>query len=265
MNENTLAEVFSLRISVLSGILVLSGFAILLIVLTSVVIINTPIRNYLPGYLDSEIRQRMMQNALLTDSLEQVMNSQSLYLNNISSILRGDVPIEDIKKEDTILIKAEDLKKSDELAGFMKNYEEEERYNLNILSNTTPLPDNLIFYQPVRGILSSPFDMHQKHYGIDIAAVPKESIWATMSGTVIFTGFDANAGYVIQVQHSNGFLSVYKHCDMLLKKQGDAVTAGEAIAIVGSTGSLSSGNHLHFELWYKGNPVNPENFIAIRR
>ena len=265
LNENTLAEVFTLKISALSGILIVAAFAVLLITITSVVIVNTPIRNYLPGYLDSEIRQDMMKNALKTDSLEQLLNTQSLYLNSVTSILRGDIDVEEMQNQDsaTVSVKVEDLKKSEELTEFIKNFEEEEKYNLNILSTSTALPDNLIFYQPARGIISAPFDQSKKHYGVDIAATPKESVLATMSGTVIFTGFDANAGYVIQLQHNNGFVSIYKHNAILLKKQGNEVIAGEAIAIVGNTGILSSGHHLHFELWYKGSPVNPENFIAF--
>ena len=264
LNENTLAEVFTLKISALSGILIIFAFAVLLITVTSVVIVNTPIRNYLPGYLDSEIRQDMMRNALRTDSLEQLLNTQSLYLNNVTSILRGDIAVEEIQNQDsTVSIKVEDLKKSEELSEFIRNFEEEEKYNLNILSTSSALPDNLMFYRPARGILSAPFDQSRKHYGIDIAATPKESVLATMSGTVIFSGFDANAGNVIQMQHNNGFVSIYKHNAILLKKQGDEVIAGEAIAIVGNTGILSNGHHLHFELWYKGMPVNPDNFIAF--
>lgn len=267
LNENTLEEVFSIKISVLSGILILAGFAFLLISLTSIVIINTPIRNYLPGYLDSEVRQIMIENALKTDSLEQTLQTQANYIQNITAVLKGDDTAEKAvpKQDDTVRVEIEELEKSPDLQEFIKNYEEEEKYDLNILTTSTALPDNLIFYRPVRGIISSALNIQEKHYGIDIASTPKESVLATMSGTVIFVGFDANAGYIIQVQHPNGFLSIYKHNALLLKKQGDEVTAGEAIAIVGNTGTLSSGNHLHFELWYKGKPVNPEEFIVFQK
>ena len=263
LNENTLEEVFSLKISVLSGILILFGFIVLLVSITSIVIINTPIRNYLPGYLDSEIRQNMITNVLKTDSLEQIINVQSQYLDNVTAILRGDTTVDEIPKQDTISVKVNNLDKSPELAEFIKNFEEEERYNLNVLTTSSAFPDNLIFYRPARGIISSHFNIKEKHYGIDIAASQKESVLATMNGTVTFVGFGASAGYIIQIQHPNGFISIYKHNAMLLKKQGDEVKAGEAIAIVGNTGNLSSGNHLHFELWYKGKPVDPEEFIVF--
>ncbi|KAA6301366.1 MAG: hypothetical protein EZS26_002455 [Candidatus Ordinivivax streblomastigis] len=128
LNENTLEEVFSFRLSLLSGFWAVLSFAILLIILTSLVIINTPIRNYLPGYIDSEIRQEMIENALKTDSLEQIIQVQSLYIENISGIITGNSPIVKITEPDTLAVpaKVEELKKSDALKKFMQKYEEEE-------------------------------------------------------------------------------------------------------------------------------------------
>ncbi len=269
LNEGTLEEVFSFRLSRLSAYLFILFFAFLVITLTAIVIINTPIRNYLPGYLESEVRMEMMNNALRADSLEQALLAQSTYLENITRILKGDLPVDAIQKNDSLQGNslsdnaAINLDKSKETAEFVKSYEEEEKYNLNILSSSASVPDNLIFYKPVKGIISSHFNIREKHFGTDIAASPKESVLATMKGTVIFTGFDANAGYVIQIQHSNGFISIYKHNALLLKKQGAEVDAGEAIALVGNTGQLTTGPHLHFELWYNGKPVNPEEFIVF--
>mgnify|MGYP005979669017 FL=1 len=127
-----------------------------------------------------------------------------------------------------------------------------------------PVPtDGVFFYKPVNGVVSSHYDANIRHYGVDLVAAPKESVLATLDGTVVFAGFDPNSGNVIQVQHKNGFLSIYKHNELLLKEVGDRVVAGEAIALVGNTGKLSTGPHLHFELWYKGGPVNPEEYIAF--
>jgi murein DD-endopeptidase MepM/ murein hydrolase activator NlpD len=264
LNENTLETVFALRLSLLSGFLISAGIIVFFVFLTSIITLNTSLGNYLSGNKDSDMRQKMMENALKTDSLEQVIQLQSQYLNNLNAIMRGDPP-ETVTQQpiETTSIKIEDLTYSKEMSKFIKEIEEEERYNLNVLASASSLPENLIFYRPVRGLISNHFNLQEKHYGIDIAATPKESVLATMKGTIIFVGFDANAGYIIQVQHTNGFISVYKHNAMLLKKQGDAVEAGEAIAFVGNTGSLSTGNHLHFELWYGGKPVNPEDFIVL--
>ncbi|MDR1762584.1 MAG: M23 family metallopeptidase [Dysgonamonadaceae bacterium] len=270
LNENTLEEVFALRLSRLSGLLTALLAAVVLIALTSVVIIKTPIRNYLPGYLNSEIRTEMIQNALKVDSLEQKLLVQTKYLNNVSAIIRGDMKIEQVRLQDTVRDnKNIDFSKSKATSEFVKKYEEEEKYNIsrsgggnatsddNVQTQTT----NLMFYRPVKGIVSSEFDLRQKHYGIDIAAKPNEPALSTLKGTVIFTGFDADAGNIICVQHANGYMSVYKHNAKLLKNQGEAVSAGEAIALVGNTGNLSSGYHLHFELWYNGKPVNPAEYI----
>jgi murein DD-endopeptidase MepM/ murein hydrolase activator NlpD len=264
LNENTLEEVFTFRLSRLSGLLTIFFFVVFLITLTSIVIVRTPIRNYLPGYLDSEIRQEMINNALRMDSLEQQLWIQSRYLDNVNAILRGDIVADEIPKLDSVPDNSDiQLGKSDMVSTFVRNYEEEEKYNLNVLTAHTAHSDNPVFYRPVRGMVSSLFDVRQKHYGIDIAASPKESVLSTMKGVIIFTGFDPNAGYVIQIQHSNGFVSVYKHNAVLLKKQGDEVSGGEAIALVGSTGDLSTGDHLHFELWYKGKPVDPSEYIKF--
>lgn len=262
LNEKTLEEAFSIRLSWLSFIILVTVFATFLIVLTSVVIIKTPIRNYLPGYLDSEIRQSMIENALRTDSLEQMLSIQSRYMNNVSAILRGDIKVDEIVPPDSLSeVNDSDLAKTPRLEEFIRNYEEDEKFNLGTLTGQNNIPDNITFYKPTRGIISSGFDEQKRHYGIDIAAIPKEPVLATLKGTIIFTGFDANAGYITQIQHPNGFISVYKHNALLLKKPGDEVEAGEAIALVGNTGNYSTGDHLHFELWYRGRAVNPQEYI----
>jgi len=260
LNENTLEEVFSFRLSRLTSLIGLFLFAVFLITLTSFVIIKTPIRNYLPGYLDADVRQEMIQNALQTDSLESALAIQSKYLNNVRSILRGDIKVDEAPKIDSIKDASNiDLGKSERTSEFVKNYEEDEKYNLNGL--TINEGNKPMFYKPVKGMVSSSFNLKEKHYATDIATTPNESVLATMKGTVIFTGFDPNAGYVIQLQHPNGFVSVYKHNAKLLKSQGDAVSAGEVIALAGNTGNLSTGVHLHFELWLDGKPVDPSGYI----
>jgi murein DD-endopeptidase MepM/ murein hydrolase activator NlpD len=262
LNENTLEEVFVIRLSRLSGLMTVLVFVVFLIALTAIVIIKTPIRNYLPGYLDSEIRQEMILNALRTDSLQQELIIQSKYLFNVNAILRGDMDVDKINEIDSIENDANvNLEKSKQTADFVRNYEEEERYNLTATQTSLLRTDNAYFYKPVQGIISSNFNLQGKHYGIDIAAKPKEPVLATMKGTVIYTGFDPNYGSVITVQHSNGFVSVYKHNALLLKKDGDEIESGDVIALVGNTGSLSTGDHLHFEIWYKGKPVDPREYI----
>lgn len=264
-NEGTLEEVWSFRLSQLSAFVVLAVFAFFLIAFTAVIIIKTPIRNYLPGYLDVEIRKEIMKNALRADSLERMMAIQNLYLKNVTGILNGTLPIDSIRSVDSLARVEPDFEipRTAEEEKFVKTFEEEEKYNLTVLNPTHIPTDGAFFYKPVNGVVSSRYEEDKRHLGIDLVAAPKESVLSTLDGTVVFTGFDPTFGNVIQVQHKNGFLSIYKHNELILKQVGDRVVAGEAIALVGNTGSLSTGPHLHFELWYKGNPVNPEEYIAF--
>lgn len=264
-NEGTLEEVWSFRLSQLSAFATLTLFAFLLIAFTAFIIIKTPIRNYLPGYLDVEVRKEIVQNVLRADSLERMIQIQSLYLNNVAGILSGTMPIDSIRNIDSLVRTQADFEipRSKDETKYVKEFEEAEKYNLTVLEPNAVPTDGVFFYKPVNGVVSSHYEPDMRHYGVDLVAGPKESVLATLDGTVTFAGFDPNFGNVIQVQHKNGFLSTYKHNELLLKEIGDRVVAGEVIALVGNTGKLSTGPHLHFELWYKGNPVNPEEYIAF--
>jgi murein DD-endopeptidase MepM/ murein hydrolase activator NlpD len=265
LNENTLEEVFSFRISRLSGLIALFFVSVFLITLTAIVIIRTPIRNYLPGYLPTEVRQEIIDNALKVDSLENALQIQAKYLNNLRAILNGTMEIDKVLQTDSLPDNSNvDLSKSKTTTDFVRSYEEEEKYNLNEFSSADAFSQRPAFYKPVKGMLSSEFNIQKKHYGVDIAATPKEPVMATMKGTVIFTGFDQDTGYVMQIQHADGYISIYKHNAQLLKVQGEEVKAGEAIALAGNTGALSTGSHLHFELWYNGKPVDPCDYINFK-
>ena len=265
INENTLEEVWSFRLSQLSVFISLGVFAFSLVAFTAFIIIMTPIRNYLPGYLDVEVRKEIVQNALRADSLERMIEIQNLYLKNVTGIISGTIELDSIREIDSLarVVADFEIPRSPEEEEYVKNFEQEEKYNLTVL-NTNPLPmDGLFFYKPVNGVISSHYQADIHHFGVDIAAASKESVLATLDGTVMYAGYDPNQGNVIQLQHKNGFVSVYKHNELLLKEPGEQVVAGEAIALVGNTGKLSTGPHLHFELWYNGKPVNPEDFIVF--
>ncbi|NDW19039.1 M23 family peptidase [Dysgonomonas sp. 216] len=266
INENTLEEVAKIRTSKFWGTLLVFFLVIILMVLSSIVIISTPIRNYLPGYLDSEIMEQALMSAIRADSLEQQLLHQSIYISNIQDIFAGKISVDSLTYADTVSISEDDksLRSTNTEKDFNRKFEEEEKYTISVLSpNTAATTENITFFRPVKGVISDKYNPSIKHYGVDIVAAPKASVVAALEGTVIFAGFDANVGYIIQIQHSNGFISVYKHNAMLLKEIGDEVRTGEAIAIIGDTGKLSNGAHLHFELWYKGKPVNPELYISF--
>ncbi len=264
INENTLEEVVGLRVSKLNGISVLLSVLTVLFLVASVIIAFTPLRNYLPGYMNSEIRAQVVENALRVDSLQQLVDRQNLYIMNIQDIFSGTIRVDTVHNMDSLTTVREDslMERTQREAEFRKQYEETEKYNLTSIT-ARPDIEGLIFYRPTRGMITDKFDADRKHYGTDIAANPGESVLATLDGTVILSTYTAETGYVIEVQHNQDFISVYKHCGSLLKREGDTVQAGEAIALVGNSGQLTTGPHLHFELWHKGRAVNPEQYIVF--
>lgn len=263
INENTLEEVVGLRVSKLNGLSVLLSVLTVLFVIAAAIITFTPLRNYLPGYMNSEIRAQVVENALRVDSLQLLVDRQNLYIMNIQDIFGGKVRIDSVQSMDTLTAMRRDtlMERTKREEEFRRKYEEAEKYNLT--SSSRPNAGGLIFYRPARGMVSERFDAEKRHYGTDISANPKESILATLDGTVILSTYTSEAGYLIEVQHNQDFVSVYKHCGSLLKREGDKVQAGEAIALVGDNGTLTTGPHLHFELWHKGRAVNPEKYIVF--
>ncbi|EKU89852.1 hypothetical protein HMPREF9447_03290 [Bacteroides oleiciplenus YIT 12058] len=264
INENTLEEVVGIRVSKLNGISVLLSVLTVLFLIAAAIITFTPLRNYLPGYMNSDVRAQVVENALRADSLQQLVERQNLYIMNIQDIFRGTVRVDTVHSMDSLTTVREDslMERTQREAEFRKQYEETEKYNLTSIT-ARPDIEGLIFYRPTRGMITDKFDADRKHYGTDIAANPGESVLATLDGTVILSTYTAETGYVIEVQHNQDFISVYKHCGSLLKREGDAVQAGEAIALVGNSGQLTTGPHLHFELWHKGRAVNPEQYIVF--
>ena len=263
-NENTLEEVIGIHVSKLNGVSVLLFVVTVIFLIAATIIAFTPLRNYLPGYMNSEVRELVVNNALRVDSLQQLLNRQNMYIMNIQDIFSGNVKADTVASIDSLtIVRSEELMERTEAEEqFRKQYEESERYNLTTMDNVSATL-GLVFFRPTRGMISSGFDANRKHFGIDIAANPNESVLATLDGTVILSTYTAETGYVIQVQHAQNIVSVYKHCGSLLKKVGDTVKAGEAIALVGNTGEKTTGPHLHFELWSKGRALDPSKYIVL--
>ena len=264
-NENTLEEIVGIHVSKLNGVSVLLFAVTVIFLITSVIIAFTPLRNYLPGYMNSEVREQVVLNALRADSLQWVLERQRMYIMNIQDIISGNVKVDSVHSIDSLTVtRTEELvERTQAEDDFRKQYEESERYNLTTIDNA-PVMSGLIFFRPTRGMVASDFDANKQHYGIDIAANPNESVLATLDGTVILATYTADTGYVIQVQHAQNLVSVYKHCGSLLKKVGDTVKAGEAIALVGKTGEKTTGGpHLHFEIWNKGRSLDPTKYIVF--
>ncbi len=264
VNENTLEEIVGLHVSKLNGLSVLLSACMVLFFFAAAVIAFTPLRNYLPGYLNSEIRQQVVTNALRADSLQAALNRHNLYLQNLQDIIGGKIKTDTVQSIDSLAnLRAEQfMERSAEEAEFVDGYEERERYNLTAVAED-PLAEGLIFCPPVRGMVTKRFHPDARHYGTDLTVNPNSSVMATQDGTVVFASYTAAHGYVIQLQHTQNYLSTYKYCGSLLKQEGDAVKAGEAIALTGRSEAQKDKPHIHFELWHKGKPINPEKYIVF--
>lgn len=266
INETSYEEVFNFRLSQLHVLTALSVLAVILVVLTILLIAFTGLREFIPGYPDGNMRQMIAQNALRVDSLENELLKRDRFFKSIRLVLNGeDTTSLERSREDTARYRNDTIRFqiSEQENEFRAAIEERERFNLS-LGMKEQNHDYYHFFPPVEGIVTQSFDEKKRHYGTDIVAKANAKVAAVLDGVVIFTDWTVKTGYVIQVQHTNDLISVYKHNSILLKKQGDYVRAGEVLGVVGNTGEESSGPHLHFELWRAGNPLNPENFIKFK-
>ncbi|OFY76594.1 MAG: hypothetical protein A2265_11155 [Bacteroidetes bacterium RIFOXYA12_FULL_33_9] len=238
-----------------------------MILLTTFVIAFTPLRKLIPGYPNSSTQRAIIRNAILVDSLEYELNLRDGYLQNLKSIIEGELPKTHQVQSDTS-IRYADIKftVSKEDSILRAQVEEEEKLNLSLnnkSSNTNEQIYNLQFFPPVKGMITNTFNPNENHNGTDIVASPNEVVKSVLDGTVTLVTWSPNTGNIIHIQHRHNLVSIYKHVAEILKKEGQKVKAGDAIAVFGNTGEYSSGPHLHFELWHNGKPVNPEDYIAF--
>lgn len=266
LNEDTFEEKMSLRLSQLNAFVVLGLSSLILIVLVILLIAFTPLREFIPGYANVTIRKQGVTNTLKLDSLSVAIAQKDMYIENLRHIIQGK-PIE--YDETTVIDSSANYGSIknipvEEDTALRNMIESEEKYNLfNVAGSTPGNISGFTFFKPLKGTITNRFNMQKQHFGIDVVAPKNEAIMATLDGTVIFAEWTAKTGYVIQLQHDNNLISIYKHNSVLHKEVGDHVKAGEVIAIVGNTGELSSGPHLHFELWYNGIPINPEDYMMF--
>lgn len=264
INENTLEEVVGLRVSKLNGFSVLLSTVIVIFVITATIITFTPLRNYLPGYMNSEVRQQVVRNALSLDSLEQLVHRQNSYILNLQDIFSGKIKAEQTESFDSLLAIREDslMQASLREEEFRKEYEDAEKYNLTTIGETVNL-HGLTFSSPVSGILLSRFNSALGHLGVELVAGTNASIVSVLDGTVVLSTYTAEAGYLIAVQHTHDFMSIYKNCGSLLKPVGESVKSGEVIGLAKKNTGEKKDIPVRFELWLKGRPVNPENYIVF--
>ena len=263
LNEDTFEEKLTIRLTRLNVFIVSTLLAISVVFLTTILIAFTPLREYIPGYTLPALQGQAIRLDKKTDSLLQISLMNERYINSIKKALSGEVAFESINK-DSIYDSVESeidlvgLQTSNADSLLRAKVDNEDKYNL---FESATAATNFLFFPPVNGSVSSPFDLNTQHYAVDIVVSKGTPVKAAAAGRVVLASWTSDSGYVIIIDHGNQLLSVYKHNASLNKGQGDLVRAQEVIANSGSSGELSTGPHLHFELWYDGNPIDPETFI----
>lgn len=262
LNDDTFEERFSFKLNRLNVFVFSAFFALFLIGITTLIIAFTPLREYIPGYSSTSLKNKATNLAYTTDSLQQVVALNEQYIASIRRVLSGDVKTVDFNR-DSILeaanldINEVNLSPSRADSLLRDQVEQEDKYNIFESENQK----NFVLFPPVNGTITDGYDPQVKHYAVDIVTAKDAPVKAVADGTVIFSSWTTDTGFVIIVDHGNNLISVYKHNASLNKEQGDVVSSGEVIAISGGTGELSTGPHLHFELWSDGYPIDPSQFI----
>ncbi len=262
-NDSTFQSVFSIKLTRLKVFAAVAIASSVIVVLVTFLIAATPLREYIPGYPDAEQRQMMVNNALKIDSLEVELGKRDAFFESIKAVVSGNVPVDTISGNDS----ARQL-----LNVKFNNYNHDsifedellaEQTNVSIRGNNTNRKElsQMHFFVPLKGIVTNQFNSASQHFGVDLVSEPNARICSVLDGSVIFSGWTLETGYVIYIQHDADLISVYKHNAELLKTTGDRVKAGEPVAIIGNSGEFTSGPHLHLELWHRGNPVDPQQYI----
>uniref|UniRef100_UPI004047EF65 M23 family metallopeptidase n=1 Tax=Roseivirga sp. TaxID=1964215 RepID=UPI004047EF65 len=236
------------------------------IFLLSFYLVNTILAQWFDSsYAERETRKDLVAMSLSLDSLASELENRDLFIQSIRKALEGEAADhEEITSEQAAagvqLTTSPNSNQIDSL--FKSQFETGGDFLLNQTLNNLELRQTYLF-SPISGYVSQAFDPKNEHYGIDVVSKKDEPVKCIADGTVIFSSWTQDAGNVIAVQHKENLISVYKHNSALTKEVGNFITAGEILAIIGNTGELTNGPHLHFELWYNGNAVNPEDFIVF--
>lgn len=273
-HDESQKEILGFKLNLLNLILVIIGIALLLIIITTFIIAFTPLREYIPGYTDTNLNREVYELSLRADSIEKEMMKKDVYFENLKKIVEGydfaaDSALASINIYEPLPKGVTDtitLKKSVQDSLLRAEYEAQSQYNLFGDDYLPPAkPSSLVknFFVPLTGTIIKGFNPDDGHFGVDIVTDGDQIINATLDGTVVFSTWSINNGYCIGIQHEDSYFSVYKHNATLLKKEGDYVKAGEAIAILGRSGEAEESEHLHFELWRSGIAINPAEYMTI--
>lgn len=264
-DATTHERIWSLRYSKTTFIVGCLSAVVIIVVGLYSLIAFTPIRTFIPGYPDAYTRRQAVQNALRIDSLQTRILQWELYTENLRRVVAGEEPI----RMDSLILGSQDTAAGADIdylalrdSLLRADVVQEEQFELSTGAARNLPIEALSFYSPVKGVVSDPF-IQSAHPWVDITAPEGTMVTSVLDGTVVFTGWDQESGYMLVLQHKGDILSVYKHCQKLLRKTGDSVKAGTPLGLVAASASLTKGDHLHFELWYNGKAVDPAEYISF--
>lgn len=268
-NEENFAERTTISFTYAKLIVFLvSIFLIVLII--SLYLVTTILAAWLdPRHAELEVNRQLIELSLSVDSLAVEVERKEVFINSFKRLANGEVAYDTLRElQATATTKGPATKEYDidDMAAvdsaLRSEFEGSLLYEKTLSSSNSELQE-IFFFSPISGLVSAPFDNKIEHYGVDVVSKQNEPVKAVADGTVLFSAWTQKEGYVLAIQHRANLVSVYKHNSALLKKTGEFVRAGEVVSIIGNTGELTSGPHLHFEFWYNGNPINPEEFVSF--
>ena len=264
-NDSTIQTVWSIKLTPIKVLTIGGLIAIVLILLTTIIIAYTPLRENIPGYPSARVRQQIILNYMLVDSLENEITTRDTYLEKIKTLFQGEVPEDESPVIHSALKPHEGKFKNLNADSIFEDKLLEEKQNLSIANPPKRLSSisSIHFYTPLRGLITNKYNAKTEHLAVDIVGSLNARIANVLDGTVIFAGWTMDTGYSIYIQHENNIISAYKHNAEVLKTVGEKVKAGEVIAIMGNSGELTIGPHLHFELWHNGIAIDPEMYIEF--
>lgn len=267
LNENTFEEQFSYSLTPMNVIIMFGGLLLVFGTLIYLLVAFTPLKAYvIPDFTDYTYREDARAARITVDSLQAIVNQNERYLADLQIILNGGTLNNAADTGHSATVSQTNLNYSvtEADSSLRQKLSAQDRYQLALEDEKRSSKTGFLLFKPVAGSVSNEFNAKEGHFGIDLVAPKEDPVKAVLDGTVILSSFTADGGNVLQIQHSNNMVSVYKHNSVLLKKEGDQVKAGESIAFIGNSGDHSNGPHLHFELWLNGIPVNPKEYLSFQ-
>ncbi len=265
-SEDTFEEKFSFKANKINALIIMLVYSIILISFTISIVFFTQLREMVPGYSSTDLLNRAIYLTKKTDSLEQQIALNNKFYKSIEDVLSGNidefVPRDELSVDSSLTNSDFVTVSPNSQDSILRKYvENEDKFNL---TNNELIIENKMFFSPIKGEITQSFNFNENHFAIDIAADIGTPVKSVLDGKIIFSEWSLETGYVVVIDHGENIISVYKHNSKILKEQNDFVQAGEVIAYSGNQGNLSTGPHLHFELWKNGTPIDPEPLLNFK-